>query len=450
MAGAALIADADLAHSDKLKAHFERHDWRVTIANNLAAVRDELSSDTYQVAIVALSVDGEPCDPLFENDELDAVDEVVIMSETDDPPRVRRLIKSGASYFFCKPFDPVFFDDLIKDLTAELSRETPSEDAQDLTPVDQFGAMRGGSRPMQRMFRVLRKVAPTDASVLLIGESGTGKELAAQTLHQLSQRSERPLVAMNCGAIPSELVESELFGHVKGAFTGAEKSHRGFFERAHETTLFLDEVTEMPLEIQVKLLRVLETGRFRRVGGEEDLMSDVRIIAATNRDPQLALEEGVLREDLYYRIASFPINIPPLRRRHGDIEGLALYFLTELNNQNDTQVVFSSEAIEKLNAYSWPGNVRELKSTVDRAYVMAAGEIGADVLGLPEENADNTTIQNKGDKLMVDVGASIEDAERELILATLKKFDGDKKATAETLGISLKTLYNRLNEYDEE
>ena len=443
--GSALIADGDYQHTQELSEQFEKAGWQLHIVDSISKLQTILGKRQFNLAIVALDISGEPCEETFEQGLYQNVDEVIVMSEHDDPTRVRRIMRHGASYFFCKPFDSVFFDELISDLSADLDREQNPEDDGFACAVDQFGEMRGSSRPMQRMFRIIRKVAPTDASVLLIGESGTGKELAARTLHQMSNRSDAPLVAMNCGAIPSELVESELFGHVKGAFTGAEKTHRGFFERANQATLFLDEITEMPLEIQVKLLRVLETGRFRKVGGEQDLESDVRIIAATNRDPQTAVDEGVLREDLYYRIASFPITLPPLRKRHGDVAGLAQYFLSELNDAGDTQVTLTRAALERLNEYPWPGNVRELKSAVERAYVLSAGTIDAEQLHLGDEPA---AADSDDDELTLQVGMSIRDAERDLILATLESLDGDKQAAADTLGISLKTLYNRLNEYE--
>jgi transcriptional regulator with PAS, ATPase and Fis domain len=278
--------------------------------------------------------------------------------------------------------------------------------------------------------------------VLLIGESGTGKELVAQSLHMMSNRAERELLAMNCAAIPEDLFESELFGHEKGAFSGAVRQHRGFFERAHQGTLFLDEITEMPVELQAKLLRVLELGGYRRVGGETDLQSDVRIIASTNRIPEEAIADGLLREDLYYRVARFPLWIPPLRDRGSDIIGLAQFFLNELNVEYDTSITLSEAAIEKIAGYHWPGNVRELRSVIERAYIMANEQIDLSHLkGLDAEPGAS------GGVLQIAATATVEDAQRRLILAALEAHDGDKPAAARSLGISLKTLYNRLNQY---
>jgi transcriptional regulator with PAS, ATPase and Fis domain len=257
----------------------------------------------------------------------------------------------------------------------------------------------------------------------------------------LSPRTEQAFVAMNCAAIAKELFESELFGHEKGAFSGAIQRHEGFFERAQGGTLFLDEITEMPIGLQAKLLRVLELGEFRRVGGKEVLHSDARIIAATNRPPQDAIEEGLLREDLYFRVARFPLSIPPLRERGEDIEGLTLFFLNELNQANDTGITIHQAAIDRIKAYGWPGNVRELRSVLEQAYILANEEIEVDHLKGLDEGVESD------EYIRVPATASVGEAERKLIFAALERHDGDKTAAAKSLGISLKTLYNRLNEY---
>ena len=296
---------------------------------------------------------------------------------------------------------------------------------------------------MFRLYRTLRKVATGDVSVLLIGESGTGKELAAQTIHQRSTRCDQPFVGVNCGAISPSLIESQLFGHEKGSFSGATSTHRGFFETAHGGTLFLDEITEMPIELQVKLLRALELGVIRRLGSENDIDLDVRIIAATNRQPEEAIADGKLREDLYYRIAQVPVWLPPLRDRAGDKTALAQYFLTQLNEQDGNCAAFTEEALDKIDQMSWAGNVRELRSAVQRAYLLANGNITADLI--TEEVLSN---EGSSEYLRISVGESLEDSEKKLIFATLEANEGNKKATAAALGISLKTLYNRLNDYD--
>jgi transcriptional regulator with PAS, ATPase and Fis domain len=255
-------------------------------------------------------------------------------------------------------------------------------------------------------------------------------------------RGHHPFVAMNCAAVPKDLFESELFGHEKGSFSGAVRRHHGMFERADGGTLFLDEITEMPLELQAKLLRVLELGEFRRVGGEEDLSSDVRIVASTNRQPEAAIADNLLREDLYFRIARFPIWIPPLRERGSDIRGLTLFFLNGLNRAHDSAITIHESALEKLEAYTWPGNVRELKSVLERAFILANEEIEAGHL----KGFDHAAGAQTG-YITVSATASVDEAEKKLILAALEAHDGDKPATAKSLGVSLKTLYNRLNEY---
>lgn len=305
-----------------------------------------------------------------------------------------------------------------------------------------FGAMLGASASMQKLYGAIRRVAPTDASVLLLGESGTGKELAAQTIHDLSPRCDKPFLPINCGAIAPQLIESEIFGHEKGSFTGAERQHRGYFERASGGTLFLDEITEMPIELQVKLLRVLESGSFMRIGGHQQLKTDVRIVAASNRDPQAAVAEGALRLDLYHRLNVFPLEIPPLRERRDDIALLARHFIGELNQAHHTDKSITPEALSVWTEHDWPGNVRELRNYLQRAFILADCIIdSAPAKSPPASTAPNDRI------VPIVVGTSLADADRQLIFATLKRCGGVKKQTADILGISLKTLYNRLEEY---
>lgn len=305
-----------------------------------------------------------------------------------------------------------------------------------------FGSMLGVSAPMQKLYGAIRRVAPTNASVFLLGESGTGKELAAQTIHALSLRSSQPFLPINCGAITPQLIESEIFGHEKGSFTGADRQHRGYFERAKGGTLFLDEITEMPIELQVKLLRVLESGSFTRIGGQQILKADVRIVAASNRDPHTAVAQGALRFDLYQRLNVFPLLIPPLRERGDDIVLLARHFIEELNRTHHTQKIIAPSALAAWTQQDWLGNVRELRNHLQRAFILADQIIEAaplqSTMVLPAKNERVVTVM---------VGTSLAEADRQLILATLKRCDGIKKKTAEILGISLKTLYNRLEEY---
>ena len=311
------------------------------------------------------------------------------------------------------------------------------------TASGRFGRLFGASAPIRAVYEQIARVAPTSVPVFIAGESGTGKELVAQSIHELSRRAGRPFLAVNCGAIAPQLIESEMFGHEKGSFTGASRQHRGYFEAAHGGTLFLDEITEMAPDLQVKLLRVLETGQFMRVGSQLPQRSDVRIIAATNRVASEAVAEGKLRADLMYRLRVFPIVMPALRDRPDDIELLAEHFLDELNREEGRQKQLAPEARALLRQYPWPGNVRELRNVVHQAFILADDVLGADCLpvelGAPQ--------RERGPYLSVRVGSRICDVERRLIFATLEQCGGSKVQAAETLGVSVKTLYNRLHEY---
>ncbi|ALM82083.1 sigma-54-dependent Fis family transcriptional regulator [Bordetella sp. N] len=298
---------------------------------------------------------------------------------------------------------------------------------------------------MQQLAQQIEKVATTEASVLVVGESGCGKELVARAIHSGSERANQPFVPVNCGAIPPSLIEAELFGHEKGSFTGAVAQNIGYFEHATGGTLFLDEVTEMPLDMQVQLLRVLETGVFHRVGGLHPVKVDVRIVAATNRDPYAAVEQGLFREDLLYRLAVVPLRVPPLRERIEDVPYLAQRFLDGFNAAEGGKKVFAKNSLETLTAYDWPGNVRELKNTVHRAFIMADTEVEIPALASTRKPTKVTGIATGS--VQMAVGTSLMKAQQDLILATLAHHQGDKRRTARTLGISLKTLYNRLGNY---
>ncbi|MFI4952864.1 MAG: sigma-54 interaction domain-containing protein [Burkholderiales bacterium] len=322
--------------------------------------------------------------------------------------------------------------------------------------LEHFGMLYGACQPMRDLFRSLDRLARSTAPVMILGESGSGKELVATTLHQLSARKERPFIAVNCGAIPETLIESELFGHERGSFTGAARTHRGCFERADGGTLFLDEVTEMPVEMQVRLLRVLETGRFTRVGGDQEIASDVRVLAASNRDLRQAVASGKLREDLMYRLCVIPVNVPPLRDRSGDALLLAEMFLAELNHEQGERKTLSAEGRRRIAEHTWPGNVRELKNVIHRAFVLSDEEVQVDVgtfsalsLDRSDDAASAMVAPALADpsSLRITVGMSLHDVERTLITATLQSVGGSKTEAARLLGISLKTMYNRLHAY---
>jgi DNA-binding NtrC family response regulator len=328
---------------------------------------------------------------------------------------------------------------------------TPAEADTSVSQVRQtiaepdFGHLYGRSPVMRALYSQIGKVSNTLATVLIMGESGTGKELIASTVHDMSARADQAFIAVNCGAISPNLIESELFGHEKGSFTGAAQRHIGYFEHASGGTIFLDEITEMPVEMQVKLLRVLETGVFMRVGGTEPIQTRVRIVAATNRSLQDAVADGALREDLMYRLAVVPLHVPPLRERDGDLEDLALHFLAQFNDAHQTDKTFSHAALAALRLHAWPGNVRELRNAVQRGYIL--GEKTLELAAPIAVVRAPTRLSVRQGVLSVPVGVTLAEAQRAMILATLEHFQGDKRQAAKTLGVSLKTLYNRLDLY---
>jgi len=308
----------------------------------------------------------------------------------------------------------------------------------------------GNSAAMQKVRDLIGRVAPTDSTVLICGESGCGKELVAESVHAMSPRAGKPFVAINCAAIPATLIEAELFGHERGSFTGAMRTREGVFERANGGTLLLDEITEMPLELQSRLLRVLETKRLNRVGGSSDLEVDVRVLASTNRSPAQAFDEGRLREDIYYRLAVVTMQLPPLRERGDDVLVLAEFFLTELNLRNDTRKRLSDDLRARFLRHRWPGNVRELRNAVERAYILCDGELNLGEQDMPALRPGQDADGQNGDRIQMPIGATLEEIERTFILATLRHFEGDKRRAADVLGCSLKTLYNKLHVYKRE
>ncbi|AYQ91198.1 sigma-54-dependent Fis family transcriptional regulator [Burkholderia gladioli] len=355
-----------------------------------------------------------------------------------------RAIRLGASDYLVKPFNMERVQSLLSRVTRQEARADNLEAlAEELRRSSRFGRMLGRSRAMLGVYDAIARVAGTPASVLLTGESGTGKELAAQTVHDLSPRHAQPFVAINCGALPANLIESEMFGHERGSFTGAERDHRGFFERAHGGTLFLDEITEMPIELQVRLLRVLETRHVLRLGGTREVEVDVRIVAATNRDPLASIEQGKLRADLYHRINVFPIALPPLRKREDDVVLLAEAFLETLNQQSGRALRFSEAARQEMSQRGWRGNVRELRNLVQRAAIFCEGEL-IDTLPLPIMDELSEAARIPGDSVSVPLDVPLDEMDRRLVTATLAHCAGVKAHAAEMLGISLKTLYSRL------
>ncbi|MBE8604169.1 sigma-54 interaction domain-containing protein [Vibrio sp. OPT10] len=375
---------------------------------------------------------------------LDEMDLIIISTGTPNK-NLDMMMNHGAIFHYRKPVDMQILEDTLADFSQYFLQKQEEGRKVSTSDLDQFGMLVGSSKPMHKLYRTLRRVAKTDTNVLIVGESGAGKELVAQTIHLASDRKNQPFIAINCGAISPELVDSELFGHEKGAFTGANRTHQGVFRQAEGGTLFLDEITEMPLEHQVKLLRVLETGEYRPVGSNATSIANTRVIAATNRDPQVAIEEQFLREDLYFRLAHFPIHVPPLRERGDDIVGLAKHFIAHRNaNETTAKTIFTS-ALQKISAHAWPGNVRELKHCIERAFILADETIKDEHLIFDTPPLETgTTVED-----MVPAGVSLEKIEKAAIINTLEENEGNKKETAQDLGISIKTLYNKLDKYQE-
>ncbi len=479
----ALVVDDEVDSAESLKMLIAAERFTVAVAHTLRDARRQIALQQPDIVLLDLRLpDGNGMD-LFADPQLVANSEVVLVTGHASLETSIEALRLGAADYLVKPIN-------MKQLQGVLSRimrpaALKAEVAVLASSVEgsgHFGHLWGRSPVMQRLYEQISRVAATSVTVFITGESGSGKEVVAQTVHDLSRRRKRPFLAVNCGAISPNLIESEIFGHEKGSFTGAERQHQGFFERASGGTLFLDEITEMPPELQVKLLRVLETGRFMRVGSTVSQEADVRVIAATNRPPLQAVAHGKLREDLLYRLNVFPIELPPLRARLSDVPLLADHFLAAIGEQEGRAKRFVPQAYARLSTYSWPGNVRELRNAVQRAYVMAADD-SIDDSWLPHGPAaepapaavtiaaaaapsplpavatpvDETALAvaagppslAAGDtpSVTLPIGTSVAQAERILTLATLRHFHHHKELTAATLGISLKTLYNRLKEY---
>jgi len=360
-----------------------------------------------------------------------------------------RAIKEGAYDYLTKPVDPTRLQ-LVLDRALERTETTREVQLlrRQLRQRGACGHLVGSSGGMREVMRQVEVAAPTDATLLITGESGTGKELVARTVHMLSPRRKGAFVAVNCAAIPETLLESEIFGHEKGAFTGAVERRQGCFELADGGTLFLDEVAEMHPGTQAKFLRVLQEGQFRRLGAQSETYVNVRIVAATNKDPLKALQDGALREDLYYRLNVLTIAVPPMRERMEDVPELVQAFLDEFNERHGRSVRgVADDALDVLRRHRWPGNVRELRNVIERAVIVCSDDlVGAKHLPAFDE-APLPTVSGTAAEVVLSVGTTVEDAERELILRTLKQTGGNKTRAAVILGISLKTLHNKLHKY---
>jgi two-component system, NtrC family, response regulator AtoC len=442
-----LIVDDDRATSAGMADVVEEWGYEPEVADTVKAGWASISKLLPDVAIVDLKLpDGSGLDLLHRIKETYPDVSVIILTGHATVDSAVKALKVGAEDYVTKPVDLPRLQVILKTVEdKQLMKQEIIELRRQLQKMGALGHLVGKSPRMQRLFEELEMVSNTDANVFIVGESGSGKEVVASTLHSLSRRKNKPFIAFNCGAISPTLIESEIFGHEKGAFTNAIKRREGYFESAKGGTVFLDEITEMPIELQVKLLRVLEEGKFRRVGGNEEINIDARIVAASNRDPQKAIAEGKMREDLYYRLNVFPIEVPPLRERLEDLPLFSHFFLQKLNETEDKKVdKIDPDFIEALSNYEWPGNVRELRNVINRAFIMARTDT-LTVDCLPEKLAGGR--RRSKNAVTIPLGQPMEEVERLVIEETLNMTAGDRRKTAEILGISYKTLYNKTKKY---
>ena len=446
----ALVVDDDENIRAALTDLAKREGFGSTGAGSLAEARQRLKESRFDVVMTDLGLpDGNGLDLLADLPEPPRP-EVILITGNATVDSAIAAIRTGVLDYLEKPVDTRRLKSVLANVSRTLQLKQENQALRfELRKLGRFEGLIGVSTAMQKIYDLIARVAPTQASVLITGESGTGKEMVAQTVHQLSTRRNGPFLPVNCSAVPATLIESQLFGHEKGSFTGAAQQHRGFFERASGGTLFLDEITEMPMELQARLLRVLETGTVMRIGSETQIQVDVRLVAATNRSPEAAVRDAKLREDLYYRLNVFPVNLPPLRDRGEDVELLADYFLSQLNQEAGTTKVLSDRSRDRLRRHNWPGNVRELKNAMHRAFILAEEQVELEIPAgaMSGSHASSGGGGSSSGLDSIEVGLALDEVERRVILATLERYEGDKRRAAETLGISLKTLYNRLNVY---
>jgi DNA-binding NtrC family response regulator len=445
-----LLVDADPTHGKALQELINSWGYDTTLTNGSSAGAQLIAKNDPAVVI-----DSSPLSAGDGFDLLRAVKAqqlnipVILLAESGTIELAMRAIQEeGAYHFFEKPVDGdklrVVLDRAFELTTARRENELLRRQLQDRGT---FGELVGNSSSMREIYSLVEQVAPSSASVLITGESGTGKELVARTLHRLSPRKDAPFIGINCSAVPESLMESELFGHEKGAFTGAASRRAGCFELAEGGTLLLDEIAEMPAFLQAKLLRVIEERSVRRLGSNHEIDIDVRLLAATNKDPEEAVEKGTLREDLLYRLNVFRLHLPSLKERKEDLPLLAQYLVEKLSERHGRPAKFlSSAALSVLQFHAWPGNVRELRNVIERAVIICSGEQIERHHFAPYPIDQRERLRHE-DTITLPVGTPIEEVERQMIMRTLQKTKNNKTRAAELLGISLKTLHNKLNLY---
>lgn len=428
-----LILDDDTGFAKSAGELARQQGFQVYVAHTVRSARQMLAQHRMDLLLLDLHLpDGSGMDLL---DDIDLAEHGRIAVVTGSPTleTAMRAVSAPVLDYLLKPLCPEQFTRLLK---KAVSRAWPSVPLAGNAGIE---GLVGSSEAITAVVDMVHRIAPADASVLITGESGTGKELIARALHELSGRK-GAFVAINCGAVPSELLASQLFGHEKGSFTGAHTRHMGVFEQAAHGTLLLDEISEMPAALQVYLLRVLESGSVTRVGGIDAIRTPVRVVAATNRDPRTAIADGTLREDLYYRLADISLELPPLRQRGDDAVQIARALVQRLNSRYSRHKYLAPGSELALLRHRWPGNVRELRSAVQRAYLLEPGDelhITPSLVQAPDYRETDTEI-------VFSVGMTLADLERQALLKTLAHFNNDKSAAARALGISVRTIHNHL------
>jgi DNA-binding NtrC family response regulator len=454
--GRILVVDDDRAIREGLSRVLVGEGYEVETAADAETALRRVPAFAPEIIITDLSLPGKDGLALIsEIGELGVETTLIVLTGYGSIDTAVEATRRGAYDYLEKPVDRKRLTTVVrKGLERATLRREVLHLRREMVRAGRLQELVGHSAAMLEVYRLIEQVAPTGAPVLIVGESGTGKELAARTIHAMSPRASSRLVAINCAAIPETLLESEIFGHEKGAFTGATSSRAGCFELAHEGTLLLDEIGEMPIDLQTKLLRVLEDGIVRRVGGSTEFGVNVRVLAATNLPVEDLVVSGKLREDLYYRLNVFTLHLPPLRERREDIPLLAQHFLGRFVAESGKSVAgFSDEAMSRLVAHDWPGNGRELRNVVERAVILCRadeGEIQPHHLprGVRGHRRPDGPVPSEG--VTIPVGTSIDDAERRLILETLASCRGNRTRTARILGITAKTLYTKLRRYEED
>jgi DNA-binding NtrC family response regulator len=444
--GRILIADDEASITEGLGDMLSLEGYQTETVNDGISALKMLREHPFHLVLVDMMMPGKNGLEVLETVKKDGLEtEVIIITGKATISTAVDAIRAGAYDYLTKPVDPGRLKAIIpKALERRNLVVTNKKLTHQLESLSGYDELVGAHESMRAVYQLIDAVADTTANVFITGESGTGKELVARAIHKRSGRSAGPFIAMNCSAFPRDILENELFGHEKGAFTGAVKEKPGCFEMADGGTLFLDEIGEMPADTQSKLLRVLEDKRFRRLGGTKELTVDVRFVSATNVEVSKALEQGTLREDLYFRLSVMDIEMPSLRNRISDLGLLLEGFLDYFNKKNDKRIQrFSSECLDLMRTYLWPGNVRELRNAVERAVILC-NEDTIEPKHLPKQIFSN---QPKDSEEGISIGRTLAEIEKEVIFKTLKMMDQNKTKAAQVLGISLKTMHNKLNKF---